>query len=82
MLTIFRSEASRGEDIGVVLVGEAPDDRHSRQDRGQERGGDQAGLELPPHVAHVIGLAYVTFKRVNSCLTNTRNFHTCLCQDL
>ena len=65
MLTIFRSEASRGEDVGVVLVCEAPDDRHSRQDRGQERGGDQAGPELPPHVAHVIGFAYMTFQRVN-----------------
>ena len=34
-LTIFRSVSSRGKDLGVVLVGEAPDHRYGRQDRGQ-----------------------------------------------
>lgn len=32
-LKMFRSVSSRGEDVGVVLVSEAPDDRHGREDR-------------------------------------------------
>ena len=76
---MFRSVCSRGEDVGVILVSEAPDDRHGREDRRQERGRDEAGPQLSPHVAQVIGLADVTFQKVTSYLNDTRILSTHAC---